>query len=34
MDCSRESRIAYVEADGPMRWQHAGGIYQVVADPT
>jgi hypothetical protein len=34
MDCSRESRIAYVEADGPMRWQHAGGIYQVVADPS
>jgi hypothetical protein len=34
MDCSREERIAYVEPDGPMRWQHAGGIYQVMADPT
>lgn len=34
MDVSRENRVAYVEADGPVRWQHSGGIYAVWADPT
>lgn len=34
VDVKRDSRIAYVEADGPVRWQHSGGLYAVMADPT
>ena len=33
MTVHREERIAYVEADGPARWQHRGGIYAVWACP-
>ena len=33
MGCWREERISYVEADGPMRWQHRGGMYVVTACP-
>jgi hypothetical protein len=33
--CSRrEERIAYVEPDGPVRWQHRGVIWLVVAGAT
>lgn len=34
MGTTRESRIKYVEADGPVYWQHVGGIYRVEADPS
>jgi hypothetical protein len=34
VDVHRTDRIAYVEVDGPVRWQHSGGIYAVMADPT
>jgi len=33
--CSRrEERIAYVEADGPINWQHRGVSWLLVASPT
>jgi hypothetical protein len=31
MGCWREERVSYVEVDGPVRWQHRGGIYVVTA---
>ena len=34
VDVHRTERIAYVEVDGPVRWQHSGGLYAVMADPT
>jgi hypothetical protein len=34
MDCKRIERIAFTERDGPVYWQHNGGLYQVEADPT
>lgn len=35
VSCSRrEERIAYVEVDGPVRWQHRGFSWLVVASPT
>jgi Protein of unknown function (DUF3168) len=33
MDTARESRVKYVERDGPVYWQHVGGIYRVEACP-
>lgn len=30
----REERVSYIEVDGPVRWQHRGGIYVVTADPS
>ena len=29
----RDERVSYVEADGPVRWQHRGGVYVVRACP-
>jgi len=34
MDTVRESRVRYVEQDGPISWQHVGGVYRVEADPS
>jgi hypothetical protein len=31
MLCHREERVRYVEEDGPVRYQHMGGIYAVWA---
>lgn len=34
MDTVLEERVRYVQNDGPVYWQHAGGRYRVEADPT
>lgn len=35
VSCSRrEERISYVEADGPVYWQHRGVSWLVIASPT
>lgn len=35
VSCSRrEERISYVEVDGPIRWQHRGVSWLVMASPT
>ncbi|MGE0460900.1 MAG: DUF3168 domain-containing protein [Vicinamibacterales bacterium] len=33
MDVRRTERVTYTERDGPVFWQHHGGLYQVEAHP-